>query len=62
MLAIANREVVAFDRNLATIELLQKAGVKVHLISSSEISKARGGPRCMSMPMWREFLPKQNQK
>jgi len=33
---------------------LRDRGVEVIEIRSSEISRGRGGPRCMSMPLWRE--------
>lgn len=51
-------KVIAYERNYVTIELLKKAGVKVLTIPSSELSRGRGGPRCMSMPLVREELEK----
>lgn len=54
VLAIAPGKVIAYERNYVTIELLKKAGVKVLTIPSSELSRGRGGPRCMSMPLIRE--------
>ncbi len=53
-LAVAPGEVVVYSRNTATNEVLQEYGVKTHIISSSELSRGRGGPRCMSMPLIRE--------
>jgi len=47
-------EVVVYERNHITNETLKKHGVKVHVIPSSELSRGRGGPRCMSMPFVRE--------
>jgi len=55
-LAIAPGEVVVYDRNRVTNRLLKEAGIKLHEISSSELSRGRGGPRCMSQPIWREDL------
>ncbi|WP_227991502.1 arginine deiminase [Spiroplasma poulsonii] len=49
-------EVIAYSRNHITIEELKAAGVKVHVIASSELSRGRGGPRCMSMPIWKEDI------
>lgn len=53
-LAIAPGEVVVYSRNYVTNRSLEEAGVKVHTIPSAELSRGRGGPRCMSMPLWRE--------
>lgn len=55
-LAIAPGVVITYDRNYVTNELLDKCGVKVLTIPSSEISRGRGGPRCMSMPIHRDDL------
>ena len=52
--AIAPGEVIAYERNDITNEALMKKGVKVHAIPSSELSRGRGGPRCMCMPLIRE--------
>ena len=53
-IALAPGEVIAYERNDITNEALKKAGVKVHIIPSSELSRGRGGPRCMCMPLVRE--------
>ncbi|HAQ08109.1 MAG TPA: arginine deiminase [Bacillus bacterium] len=53
-LAIAPGVVVTYDRNYVSNELLRKSGVEVIEIPSSELSRGRGGPRCMSMPIYRE--------
>ncbi|MFO7888581.1 MAG: arginine deiminase [Eubacteriales bacterium] len=55
-LAIAPGEVVVYSRNYVTNRILQESGVKTHIIPSSELSRGRGGPRCMSMPLVRENL------
>lgn len=59
-LAIAPGVVVTYDRNYVSNALLREQGIKVIEIESSELSRGRGGPRCMSMPLIREDLPKQN--
>ena len=46
--------VIAYDRNYVTNELMEEAGVQVLRIPSGELSRGRGGPRCMSMPLIRE--------
>ncbi|MBP1890869.1 arginine deiminase [Clostridium moniliforme] len=55
-LAIAPGEVVVYSRNYVTNALLEEHGIKLHVIPSSELSRGRGGPRCMSMPLVREDL------
>ncbi|MBN2285850.1 MAG: arginine deiminase [Tissierellales bacterium] len=53
-LAIAPGEVIVYSRNYVTNQLLRDRGIKTHVIPSSELSRGRGGPRCMSMPLIRE--------
>ncbi len=55
-LAIAPGEVIVYSRNHVTNKLLEEAGIKLHIIPSSELSRGRGGPRCMSMPLYRDKL------
>ncbi|MBQ6484685.1 MAG: arginine deiminase [Carnobacterium sp.] len=57
-LAIAPGVVVTYNRNYVSNELLRSYGVKVIEVISSELSRGRGGPRCMSMPLIREDLKK----
>lgn len=49
-LCIAPGTVVTYERNYVTNELLDKAGIKVLSVPSAELSRGRGGPRCMSCP------------
>ncbi|MCI2055519.1 MAG: arginine deiminase [Oscillibacter sp.] len=53
-LAIAPGEVVVYSRNYVTNRSLEEAGIKLHVIPSAELSRGRGGPRCMSMPLVRD--------
>ena len=55
-LCIAPGRVVTYDRNYVTNELLDKNGVEVLAIPAGELSRGRGGPRCMSMPLVRGAL------
>ena len=55
-LAIAPGTVIVYSRNHVTNEILRKQGIKVLEIPSSELSRGRGGPRCMSMPLEREEI------
>ncbi|MDO4799427.1 MAG: arginine deiminase [Bacillota bacterium] len=52
-LAIAPGEVVVYDRNHVTNRILRDYGIKLHEIPSAELSRGRGGPRCMSMALSR---------
>ena len=53
-LCIKPGEVIVYSRNYITNRLLEENGIKIHIIPSSELSRGRGGPRCMSMPLVRE--------
>ena len=53
-LAIAPGKVIVYSRNHVTNKILREAGVSVLEIPSSELSRGRGGPRCMSMPLDRD--------
>lgn len=53
-LCVAPGVVIAYGRNYVTNRLLEDAGIKVLEIPGSELSRGRGGPRCMSMPLIRE--------
>ncbi|MBP2099177.1 arginine deiminase [Enterococcus rivorum] len=55
-LAIAPGEVVVYDRNTITNKKLEEAGIKLNYIPGSELVRGRGGPRCMSMPFYREDI------
>jgi len=53
-LCIAPGKVVVYERNNVTNAILRDHGLTVLEIPSSELSRGRGGPRCMSMPLWRD--------
>lgn len=55
-LALAPGSVVVYQRNEVTNEILDQKGVDLMIIPSGELSRGRGGPRCMSMPVWRDDL------
>lgn len=55
-LAISPGKVITYERNYVTNEILDKHNISVIDIPSSELSRGRGGPRCMSMPFEREEL------
>lgn len=55
-LAIAPGVVVTYDRNYVTNAALRRNGLEVLEVTGSELSRGRGGPRCMSMPMIREAI------
>lgn len=55
-LCISPGEVIVYSRNYVTNEVLQQEGIKTLIMPSSELSRGRGGPRCMSMPLIRDNL------
>ena len=54
LLCIRPGVVIAYDRNYVTNQTLKKHGIKVIEISSSELSRGRGGSHCMTMALARE--------
>jgi len=55
-LAISPGKVVCYNRNYVTNEALRRNHIEVLEFESYELSRGRGGPRCMSMPLVRENL------
>ena len=53
-LCIAPGKIIVYERNNVTNDILRNYGLTVLEIPSSELSRGRGGPRCMSMPLWRD--------
>ena len=53
-LCIAPGKVIVYERNNVTNAILRDEGITVLEIPSSELSRGRGGPRCMSMPLCRQ--------
>ena len=55
-LCVAPGKVIAYNRNVVTNRIFEENGITVLKIPSGELSRGRGGPRCMSMPFNREKL------
>ena len=53
-LCIAPGKIICYERNEVTNTILRQKGLNVITIPSAELSRGRGGPRCMSMPLYRE--------
>lgn len=53
-LCIEPGKVIVYNRNYITNALLEKHGIQTLGFYASELSRGRGGPRCMSMPLIRE--------
>ena len=51
---IAPGKIIVYEGNNVTNGVLRKAGLEVLEMPSAELSRGRGGPRCMSMPIIRE--------
>ncbi|MDB6097137.1 MAG: Arginine deiminase [Francisellaceae bacterium] len=56
LLALSPGKIISFDRNVYTNHQLIAAGIEVISIPSSELSRGRGGPHCMTCPLERESL------
>jgi arginine deiminase len=52
-LAIAPGKVVTYGRNEVSNRVLRNRGIDVIEIEASELVRGRGGPRCMTMPLYR---------
>ena len=52
-LCIAPGKIVVYERNDVTNAILRDEGIEVLEMPSAELSRGRGGPRCMSMPLIR---------
>jgi arginine deiminase len=55
-LCVSPGTVIVYERNWVTNDILRSKGIKVIEIPSGELSRGRGGPRCMSMPIIREDI------
>ena len=55
-LCIAPGKVITYERNYVTNDLLDRNGIEVLTMPSSELSRGRGGPRCMSCPVNRDDI------
>lgn len=56
VLAVKPGHVLAYEQNILTNRKLRNAGIKVMTFSASELSRGRGGSRCMTCPLEREPL------
>lgn len=52
--ALKPGHVVCYDRNDMTNGLIKNQNVEISLTPSSELSRGRGGPHCMTMPLLRK--------
>ena len=56
VLTIRPGVVVTYERNINTIQNMEKAGIKVLTIPGEDLGRGRGGARCMSCPMERDGI------
>ena len=47
-------KIVVYERNDVTNKVLRDKGLDLIIVPSAELSRGRGGPRCMSMPLCRD--------
>ena len=55
-LAIAPGKVIVYKRNSVTNQMLELNGIEVITLDSQSLTVGRGGPRCMSMPLLRQWF------
>lgn len=55
-LAVSPGKVICYNRNYITNNALRKNNIEVLEFDSYELSRGRGGPRCMSMPLIRDSI------
>ena len=55
-LCVSPGKICVYQRNSVTNDVLYKEGLDLLVMPSAELSRGRGGPRCMSMPFAREDL------
>jgi arginine deiminase len=55
-LAVAPGKVIAFSRNVRTNAALEAADIEVLRVPGEELSRGRGGPRCLTCPLSRDPL------
>lgn len=53
VLAVNETQLIAYESNTATNELLHDSGFDVTAFPGAELRRARGGPRCLSCPVYR---------
>jgi arginine deiminase len=53
-LAVAPGRVIAYSRNARTNDALAAAGIEVLPVPGEELSRGRGGPRCLTCPLIRD--------
>jgi N-dimethylarginine dimethylaminohydrolase len=49
---LGGRRVICYDLCDRVARLLERAGIEVYCVPGSELVKGRGGPRCMSRPIY----------
>ena len=52
-LCVSPGRIIVYDRNYVTNAILRDNGIETLEMPGSELSRGRGGPRCMSMPLQR---------
>ena len=55
-LCVSPGKICVYQRNTVTNDVLYKEGLDLLVVPSAELSRGRGGPRCMSMPFERVDL------
>lgn len=51
-LCLGERRIVCYDLCPRVIGLIERSGIRVHTVPGAELIKGRGGPRCMTRPIY----------
>lgn len=54
-ICLGSRKIIYYDLCRRVYEKMREQNIEVHLVRGSELVKGRGGPRCMTRPIYKEL-------
>jgi arginine deiminase len=52
-ICLGSRKIIYYDLCMRVYEKMREHDIEVHLVQGSELVKGRGGPRCMTRPIYK---------